>query len=325
MTTVLPVSNPNVTVDRHKYVGGSDLPNILGYNLKYGTTPYLWARQKAGIDPNTFKGNAFTRYGQLMEPMIRDYINEVQGTNFVENTVILEVLKLRGNCDGIDRDYNLLLEIKTHGVEFNREQYYPQVQFYMETFNIDQVWLVGYERPEDFYTGTDISIDYEDTFFDLTFDPERITVEVIDRDRELWGKIQERITAFQKGVTLLRKEPDTSEEAFNRVFYGNDVVVAMNKLAKLETKLESFKTAEKQHKEIKEKLYNMFTELGIDKFSSDTLSITRVAPTSFTKDVVDEAKLKELHPRIYAKVKTSKTTNKKGYVLIKTKKEEDTK
>ena len=38
------MSNPNVTIDRHKYVGGSDLPSILGLNAKYGTSIFEFAK-----------------------------------------------------------------------------------------------------------------------------------------------------------------------------------------------------------------------------------------------------------------------------------------
>ena len=82
------MSNPNVTIDRHKYVGGSDLPTILGLNAKYGTSVFEFAKEKAGIIPNTFTGNQFTKYGQKMEPVIRDYINSVYGVNYLEDTII---------------------------------------------------------------------------------------------------------------------------------------------------------------------------------------------------------------------------------------------
>lgn len=317
----------NITTNRHKYIGGSDLPNILGYNLKYGTTPYLWARQKAKLDPNDFKGNMYTRYGHLMEPTIRDYINEIQGTDFIEATKVIEVLKLRGNTDGIDRENNLILEVKTHGVEFDREQYYPQIQFYMEVFNIDQCWLVGYERPEHFYTGVDLEIDSEKEFFDLTFDPERITIEVVERDKDFWNTIYDRILAFQKGTALLLNAEYPTEDIFNRAFYGNDLIVTTNKINRLEKKIATMKDTEKELKEEKEKLYRLFEDRGIKKFTNDLMTITKVDPTTSTRTTIDPKKLEKAHPRIYAKMKEEKTTNRKGHlrITLKDKKEEENK
>lgn len=54
--------NQNVLTDRHKYIGGSDLPNIFDLNKKYGKTVYEFAKIKAGIIDNPFKGNEYTKY-----------------------------------------------------------------------------------------------------------------------------------------------------------------------------------------------------------------------------------------------------------------------
>ena len=145
------MANPNVTVDRHKYTGGSDLPTILGLNAKYGTSVYDFARQKAGIIPNTFNGNQFTKYGQKMEPVIRDYINAKYGVNYLEDTIIDTVRNYRGNTDGKDINaWYPILEIKTFGDELDVDYYRPQCQFYMETFDLPRCLLVGYKRPKDF-------------------------------------------------------------------------------------------------------------------------------------------------------------------------------
>ena len=160
------MSNPNVTIDRHKYVGGSDLPSILGLNAKYGKSVYEFAKQKAGIIPNTFNGNQFTKYGQVMEPVVRDYINSKYQVNYLEDTIIDEEKHYRGNTDGIDRDANIpILEIKTFGEELDVNYYTPQCQFYMETFNQPSCLLVGYKRPNDFYTGLDYELENSDDYF----------------------------------------------------------------------------------------------------------------------------------------------------------------
>lgn len=316
------MSNPNVTVDRQKYIGGSDLPNILGLNLKYGTTVFEWAKIKAGIIPNNFKGNIYTKYGQLMEPVIRDYINATQETNFVEDTCVSEILGLRGNCDGIDRDNALLLEIKTHGAELDDEYYSNQMQFYMELFNIDTCWLVGYERPENFYTGTDYEIEYDDCFFDTTFDESRVSIQPIERNKKKWDKIMDSILRFKKCVTALKKNPNMTEDQFNKLFYGADLVTTLNKVAKMEKSLLKFKELDKQYKEAKEKLYDLFDERNIKTFDTGTMKITKVDPSSSTSIVYNMEKLQEENPKIdLKKYQSTKTTNKKGYILITAKKE----
>lgn len=318
------MANPNVTIDRQKYVGGSDLPSILGLNAKYGTSVFEFAKQKAGIIPNSFKGNQFTKYGQVMEPVIRDYINAKYQVNYLEDTIIDSDRGYRGNTDGIDRNVDIpILEIKTFGEELDIDYYTAQCQFYMETFNQDACLLVGYKRPVDFYTGVDYELENDDSYFNLEFDENNIVEHTIYRDPKLWAKIEERIIAFKKAVEKLRKNHDMTEAEFNKIFYGTDLIKMSNKMAKLENRLLKYKDIEKEHKKLKEDLYNLFEEKGILSFDTGTMKITKVASTSYDTVSIDTAKLKEENEEIYNKYKVTKTTNKKGYILITAKKESE--
>lgn len=318
------MANPNVTIDRQKYVGGSDLPSILGLNAKYGTSVFEFAKQKAGIIPNSFKGNQFTKYGQVMEPVIRDYINAKYQVNYLEDTIIDSDRGYRGNTDGIDRNVDIpILEIKTFGEELDIDYYTAQCQFYMETFNQDACLLVGYKRPVDFYTGVDYELENDDSYFNLEFDENNIVEHTIYRDPKLWAKIEERIIAFKKAVEKLRKNHDMTEAEFNKIFYGTDLIKMSNKMAKLENRLLKYKDIEKEHKKLKEDLYNLFEEKGILSFDTGTMKITKVAPISYDTVSIDTAKLKEENEEIYNKYKVTKTTNKKGYILITAKKESE--
>lgn len=311
------MANPNVTVDRHKYVGGSDLPTILGLNAKYGTSIFEFAKEKAGIVPNTFEGNQFTKYGQKMEPVIRDYINSIYNANYLEDTVIDEARGYRGNTDGLDRyaDYQIL-EVKTFGEELDVDYYEPQCQFYMETFDVDACILVGYKRPKDFYTGLDYSLENDDSYFNLEFDENNIVTHVIYRDADKWARIEERINSFKKVVAELRANNDMTEDEFNEMFFGNELVTMSNKVALLETQLTRFKDIEKEYKKAKDDLYKLFDEKGIKSFDGGAFKVTKVEPTSYDTVTIDTAKLKEENEEIYNKYKVTKTTSKKGYVLI---------
>ena len=319
------MSNPNVTIDRHKYVGGSDLPSILGLNIKYNKKPYDLALEKAGIIPNSFKGNQFTKYGQVMEPIIRDYINSKYQVNYLEDTVIDTERGYRGNTDGIDRNVDTpILEIKTFGDELDIDYYMAQCQFYMETFNQDACLLVGYKRPNDFYTGVDYELEKDDSYFNYDFDPNNIEETIIYRDKSLWEKIEERIIAFKKAVEYLKENKDNyNEKKFNNIFYGNEIMTLSNKIETLENKIINFKEVEKDYKESKEKLYKLFEEKGIISLDFDNIKITKVNPTSYDTTSIDSKKLKEEQPRIYEKYKIIKTTNRKGYILITIKEEKN--
>lgn len=318
------MSNPNVTIDRHKYVGGSDLPSILGLNFKYNTKPFDLALEKAGIVPSDFKGNQFTKYGQKMEPTIRDYINSLHQVNYLEDTVIDEGRGYRGNTDGIDREADIpILEVKTFGEELDVEYYMAQCQFYMETFSQPSCRLVGYKRPVDFYTGVDYELENDDSYFNFDFDPNNLEEHIIYRDSKLWKKIEERITAFKEAVDYLKDhKEDYSEEEFNSIFYGTEIISLSNKMNVLENSLKSFKSMEKEYEETKKKLYELFEEKNIKSFENENIRITKVNPTSYDTVSLDTKKLKEENEEIYNKYKVTKTTNKKGYVLITTKDKE---
>ena len=311
------MSNPNVAINRNKYIGGSDLPSILGLNAKYGISVFEFAKQKAGIIPNPFNGNQFTKYGQVMEPVIRDFINSVTKANYLEDTVIDEEKGYRGNTDGIDRNADIpILEIKTFGEELDVDYYTPQCQFYMETFNQDSCLLVGYKRPSDYYTGVDYELENDDSYFNYEFDENRLEEHVIKRDPKMWAKIEERIKAFKKVVEELKQNPNMTEDEFNKSFYGKELVVLTNLVANLENELISYKAKDSEYKKAKEKLYDLFEEKGIISFDTGTMKITKVAPTSYDTVAIDSKKLQEEEPTIYDKYKVVKTTNRKGYILI---------
>lgn len=319
------MSNPNVTIDRYKYIGGSDLPTILGQNLNYDKKPYDLALEKARIKPNEFKGNQFTKYGQKMEPVIRDYINSVYGVNYLEDTIVDSTKGYRGNTDGIDRNASIpILEIKTFGDELDVDYYTAQCQFYMETFDRDACLLVGYKRPADFYTGVDYDLENDDSYFNFEFDPNNLVEHVIYRDKSLWNKIEERIKSFKDAVGyLVENKEDYTEEEFNKIFYGTDLIETTNKVVSLETKLQAMKTIENDYKKAKEELYNLFDQRGIISLDTGKVKITKVAPTSYQTVSIDTKKLKEENEKIYNKYKVVKTTNKKGYILITIKKEDN--
>lgn len=72
------------------------------------------------------------------------------------------------------------------------------------------------------------------------------------------------------------------------------------------------KAIEDQEKEMKAKLYEAMVKFGVDKFESDVLNLTLVAPSNST--TIDSAKLKKKYPAIAAEC--SKPNPKAGYVKI---------
>ena len=304
----------NVTENRNKYLGGSDLPAL--FNVSPFKDCFTLAREKAGVIPAAFKGNEYTRYGQLLEPQIRDYINSIYELKFKENTNINEELGLRSNCDGLDKEAGLLLEIKTNaGDKTTYEDVYDyilQMQMYMFQFNVEKGYLVQYKRPENFWSGLNYETQHTDNYFNQEFDPERISVMEIKKDNKLIQQILSKAEKFWNDIERLKENPNMTEEEF----YFNDKLVeynnTINKLSVLEKELARLKDIEKETKTQREILYELMHNVGVKTIVTNNLMITKINPT--TSEKIDSKKLKEELPEIAKKY--NKITNVKGYVKI---------
>ncbi len=138
----------DVKTDRSKYIGGSDIPIIMGISPFKKRFDLLL--EKAELKEDTFEGNAYTEYGNIMEPKIRDYINKLQSRHFVEGKHIKD--DIRCHTDG--EDETTILEIKTtsdiHETVDEYKIYLVQLLFYMMNTNKKEGILAVYERPDNF-------------------------------------------------------------------------------------------------------------------------------------------------------------------------------
>ena len=296
--SILPEKHdPNVTRNRNMYVGGSDVPTILGLN-KY-KTQFELAQEKVGIVKSEFKGNEYTHFGNVLEPQIRDYINLMNETNFVEKTLIDNERNIRSNVDGYDSQHGLLLEIKTHGKNPTMKVYEAQMQLYMWHLNISEGWLALYERPDD---------------FDTELDSERLKIKVVERDDEYIQKILDAIETFWIRCEFLKENQKMTEQEFYNAGQ-NEVAVLADEVQKMEMQLVQFKELEKQYKEAKKKLHDAMEAYDIKKFETDHVVITRILPSE--RRSLDSKKLKEDHPELAKQYQ--KITKTKGSVRIKLK------
>jgi predicted phage-related endonuclease len=200
-----------ITEKRDKHIGGSDLPKIM-------TTSNLYKLALEKLNP-TFQGNEYTHYGQFMEEIIRDYINEEYSYDFQPNCVYEGFY--RGNCDGVDYTANKLLEIKTFGSELDIRYYMPQIQAYLYLFDVDVCLLAGYHRPHNFFTWGDIT---NPQSYNLEFDEDRLDIYYIPKDSRQWKMIDKRATKFYKGLVALKRNLAITINEFNTIVYGKQIV-----------------------------------------------------------------------------------------------------
>ena len=295
----------DVTQDRDKYIGGSDIPAILG--ISKFTTRWQLLLEKAGLEERTFAGNKYTEYGHIIEPQIREHINRTYNTNFVPNRVIDG--DIRYHSDGFDNVR--VLEVKSTSDIYSTvdayKVYLVQLLFGMQKNNVRDGILAVYERPED---------------MNPVFDPKRLQVFEVSMDDyvNLVVHVNREIERFRDDLSRLRENPLLSEQDFLPA--GNLVALA-DKVAKFENQLSALKEIEIQLKEAKKQLYNEMLKRNVKSWTMPNgTKITMVAEVPASTKMVTEFD-KELfmaeHPEMYhsyCRMVEKNVSGKAGYVRI---------
>ncbi len=295
----------DVTIDRDKYIGGSDIPAIMG--ISPFKKRYDLLLEKAGLVTDDFKGNKYTEYGNVLEPQIRDYINSFDwGVDFEPSQTIKG--DLRANTDGFNGE--CVLEIKTTSKIYNTvdeyKVYLVQLLFYMQINDVKRGILCVYERPAD---------------FNPEFDAERLQMfEICSKDyKALIEDINAEIERFRVDLARLKENPLLSEQDFQ----PKDIVALSNRVVQLEIRMAEYKEFEKQYKEMKDALYKAMLEANVKTWNMPNgTKITRVDGTPASVKIVEEfdvSKFKEEQAelyRAYTKEVAKETAERKGYARI---------
>lgn len=290
--------------ERWRYIGGSDISAIMG--ISPFKTRFQLLQEKARIVEPDFKGNEYTEYGNKLEPLIRDYVNETLNRNFAPDVLIDG--DFRFNFDGLDKEHNEILEVKTtsqiHEKLDDYKTYLVQLLPYMRSVGAEKGYLAVYERPED---------------FDETFNPLQLTIyEVLIGDySDLLEEIDTQVEMFKRDLKKLRENPFITEEELQ----PTEVVETANKVLALEQQLESMKQLEKELKSAKAELKRLMQENGVKKWI--TPNGTKITLVPDGEDTVisafNEKKFAEEKPDIYAEYLEDKLkAGRSGYVRITT-------
>lgn len=296
--------NYDVTIDRNDYIGGSDIPVIMG--ISSFKTRYELLLEKAGLKDNEFTGNKYTEYGNVLEPKIREYVNKLYTTIFEPNRVIKE--DLRCHSDGFNGE--AILEIKTTSHIFETVDdyrvYLVQLLLYMQMNKVKKGILAVYERPED---------------FNEEFDANRLMIMEVDINdyANLLEDINDEIDRFRADLSRLKENPLLSEEDFQ----PNELITLSNKVLVFENQLAEYRALEQEYKEMKQQLFEAMQKYDVKSWNTvNGVKITRVdgtEPTTKIEKVLDEDKFKAEQPEIYEKYvveKEKKTAGRSGYVKI---------
>lgn len=295
----------DVTVDRQIYIGGSDLPAVMG--ISTFKTRFDLLLEKAGLKEIEFSGNKYTVYGQKLEPVIRSYINQKQTIPFVPNKTTIG--DIRCHTDGYNGE--CVLEIKTTSHIFQTAGeyivYLVQLLKYMEVNKVDRGLLAVYQRPED---------------FSLEFDPERLHLYNIFLEdyTDLLDEVNRELDKFRADLERLKENPLLTEEDF---LEDRQLVTLSNKVIAFESQLAALKTIEKQCKEAKQALYDEMVKHEVKSWTTPNgTKISMVAETPATIETVAEFDLEafkaeqtELYSQ-YLREVPKKKGGRGGYVKI---------
>ena len=214
-------------------------------------TRYELLLEKAGLKEIEEADNEYTRYGNVMEPKIREYINQKYKMNFIEEKHIID--DIRCHTDG--EDDNNVLEIKTTSKIYDNVSdykiYLVQLLFYMQCTNKNNGWLAVYERTDD---------------FNEEFDKNKLNVYSIFREEyeNLLEQINQSVNQFRIDLQKLKENPFLTEEELMPI----DLTSISNKIIALEEKLKEYKKIEQEQKELKEKLKEMMKEKNVKKWET---------------------------------------------------------
>lgn len=248
-----------VTIDRDKYIGGSDIPIIMG--ISPFKTRFDLLLEKAGLKEDDFDGNEYTEYGNILEPKIREYVNKTFDKEYIEGKHING--DIRVHTDGEDKDS--ILEIKTtsqiHKKLDDYKVYLVQLLFYMQETKKCFGYLAVYERPED---------------FNEEFDSNRLHTYRLDIEdyKELLEQINKAVDQFRIDLAKVKENPFITEEELLPV----DLTELSNKVVALENQLAEMKKIEAQAKDLKTQLKAAMENNNIKKWETPNgVKITLVA------------------------------------------------
>lgn len=289
-----------VTIDREKYIGGSDIPIILG--ISPFKSRYDLLLEKAGLKDVEFKGNKYTEYGNIMEPKLRNYVNIYEDEPFEEGKYVDG--DIRCHTDGINS--REVLEIKTtsqvHDNVQDYEVYLVQLLFYMCHTKKEYGTLVVYHRPEDF--NEELNIENIQVF----------NINIKNYESKI-NEINEAVERFRIELKELKEKPLSTEEELLPI----DLSSLAEKIVVLENRLIEMKELEKQNKELKATLKKSMEDNNIKKWETPYgVKITLVADSEDKEvDYFNEELFKEENEELFNKYLEKKIQKgKSGYVKI---------
>lgn len=199
-------------------IGGSDVAAILGIS-KWKSEIEIWL-DKTNQTDDIPEENEAMKWGNIMEPVIRNYFSEIMDRPVVEVKAILqhpEYPFMLADIDGLtidDEGNPAVLEIKTAS-EFKRNEWEGGIPAYYETQVQHYLCVTGAAKA---YVAVLIG---GNTFLVYEVDADlEVHKMLIDVEKDFWNKVENRVRPEIDGS-------DASRELLDRIYKGGSSEKAM--------------------------------------------------------------------------------------------------
>lgn len=311
---------------RTNSIGGSEIGSIAGYN-KYGSALTVF-NDKLGLGKK-FEGNIHTLFGNRMEPLIREWVQEdfEKDTNIKLNTyeypfmmVDKENEYFSANIDGIgilEADYTYWENGDTAEIKYIPKGELFGLEIKTGSEFLKKMWA-GEEIPDNYYCQCQwyMGVTELKYFLIIYLLGKEVKWKVVPRSEEDIKALKEIGKGFWENhiLTKIPPEPTGNPKETEDINYqqnlkdGCEVNISDNKLTQYKSVSDEIKELETKKEQLKQKI---FLEMGNSKKGSDgRFKITRY---EVKRDSLDNKTLKEKYPLTYAAVLKGQTE----YVNVK--------
>lgn len=305
---------------RTNSIGGSEIGSIAGYN-KYGSALTVF-NDKLGLGKK-FEGNIHTLFGNRMEPLIREWVQEdfQKETNIKLKTfeypymmVDKEIEYFSANIDGIgilDKSYTYWENRDTGEIKFIPEGEMFGLEIKTGSEFLKKMWA-GEELPSSYYCQCQwyMGVTGLKYFLIIYLLGKEVKWKVIPRHEDDIKALRQIGKDFWNNHILTKIPPNptgnTKEtEDINyqqKLSDGSEVNISQNKLTQYQSVSDEIKELETKKEQLKQEI---FLEMGNSKKGSD--GRFKISRFEVKKDKLDTNTLKEKYPVTYAAILNGQT------------------
>ncbi|GAA0825452.1 YqaJ viral recombinase family protein [Clostridium tertium] len=301
-------------------IGGSEIGAIAGFS-NYGSALTVF-NEKLGL-VEKFKGNIHTQFGNRMEPLIREWIQEdfkketnieLKAYEYPYMMIDKEFEYFSANIDGIgilEKDYVYWENRDTGEIKYIPEGEKFGLEIKTGSEFLKKMW-VGEEIPDSYYCQCQwyMGVTGLNYFLIIYMLGKEINWKVVPRSEEDIAALRAIGNEFWESHILTKIPPaptgikkETEEILENQTLIDDDEInINDNKLTQYNDVSEKIKELEKEKERLKQEI---FLEMGNSKKATD--GSYKLSRYMVSKDSLDNKLLKEKYPTTYDAVKKGTT------------------